>query len=61
MLKLAVISLVIAAVLAVLGFGGAAGTFVGLAKILFFIALAVFVLFLVLGMLAGKGIKDAID
>ncbi len=61
MLKLAVISLVVAAVLAVLGFGGAAGTFVGIAKILFFIALAVFVLFLVLGMLAGKGIKDAID
>ena len=61
MLKLAVISLVIAAVLAVLGFGGAAGAFVGIAKILFFIALAVFVLFLVLGMLAGKGIKDAID
>ena len=61
MLKFAVISLVIAAVLAVLGFGGAAGTFVGIAKILFFIALAVFVLFLVLGLLAGKGIKDAID
>ena len=61
MLKLAVISLVIAAVLAVLGFGGAAGTFVGIAKILFFIALAVFVLFLVLGLLAGTGIKDAID
>ncbi|ASY43195.1 MAG: DUF1328 domain-containing protein [Sphingobium sp.] len=61
MLKLALISLVIAGVLAILGFGGAAGTFVGIAKILFFIALAVFVLFLVLGMLAGKGIKDAID
>jgi len=61
MLKLAVISLVIAGILAILGFGGAAGTFVGIAKILFFIALAIFVLFLVLGMLAGKGIKDAID
>lgn len=61
MLKLALISLVIAAVLAILGFGGAAGTFVGIAKILFFIALAVFALFLFLGMLAGKGIKDAID
>ena len=61
MLKLAVISLVIAGILAILGFGGAADTFVGIAKILFFIALAIFVLFLVLGMLAGKGIKDAID
>ena len=48
-------------VLALLGFGGAAGTFVGIAKILFFIALAVFVVFLVLGILAGKGVKDAID
>ncbi|AUW56895.1 DUF1328 domain-containing protein [Sphingobium sp. SCG-1] len=61
MLKLAIISLVIAAVLGLLGFGGAAGTFVGIAKILFFIAIAVFVLFLILGLLAGKGIKDAID
>lgn len=61
MIKLAIISLVIAAVLALLGFGGAAGMFVGIAKILFFIALAVFVVFLVLGILAGKGVKDAID
>lgn len=61
MLKLAVISLVIAGILAILGFGGAAGTFVGIAKILFFIAIAIFALFLVLGLLAGKGIKDAID
>jgi len=61
MLKLALLSLVIAAVLALLGFGGAAGAFVGIAKILFFIAIAVFVLFLVLGLLAGKGVKDALD
>jgi uncharacterized membrane protein YtjA (UPF0391 family) len=61
MLKLALISLVIAAVLALLGFGGAAGTFVGIAKILFFIAIALFVIFLVLGLMAGKAVKDAID
>jgi uncharacterized membrane protein YtjA (UPF0391 family) len=61
MIRLAIISLVIAAVLAVLGFGGAAGTFVGIAKILFFIAIAIFALFLVMGLLAGKGIKNAID
>lgn len=61
MIKLAIISLVIAAVLALLGFGGAAGAFVGIAKILFFIAIAIFILFLVLGIMAGKGIKDAID
>ena len=61
MLKLALISLVIAGVLAILGFGGAAGTFVGIAKILFFLAIALFVIFLVLGILAGKGVKDALD
>ncbi|MFZ2998433.1 DUF1328 family protein [Sphingobium sp.] len=61
MLKLAFISLVIAGVLALLGFGGAAGTFVGIAKILFFIALALFALFLVLGIVAGRKIKDSLD
>ncbi|WP_150290410.1 DUF1328 domain-containing protein [Sphingobium estronivorans] len=61
MIRLAIISLVIAAVLAILGFGGAAGTFVGIAKFLFVLAIALFVIFLVLGLLAGKGIRDAID
>jgi uncharacterized membrane protein YtjA (UPF0391 family) len=61
MIRLAIISLVIAAVLALLGFGSAAGAFVGIAKILFFVAIALFVIFLVLGILAGKGVKDAID
>ncbi len=61
MIRLAIIALVIAAVLAVLGFGGAAGTFVGIAKLLVGIAIALFLIFLVLGLLAGKGIKDAID
>ena len=61
MIRLAIIALVIAAVLAVLGFGGAAGTFVGTAKLLFGVAIALFLIFLVLGLLAGKGIKDAID
>ena len=61
MIRLAIIALVIAAVLAVLGFGGAAGTFVGIAKLLFGVTIALFLIFLVLGLLAGKGIKDAID
>ncbi len=61
MLKLAVTFLVIGLVLALLGFGGVGGAFIGIAKILFFIAIALFVVFLVLGMLAGKGIKNAID
>lgn len=56
MIRLAIISLVIAAVLAILGFGGAAGTFVGIAKFLFFLAIALFVVFLVLGVMAGKKI-----
>jgi uncharacterized membrane protein YtjA (UPF0391 family) len=58
MIRLAIIALVIAAVLALLGFGGAAGTFVGIAKFLFFLAVALFVIFLVLGLIAGKKIAD---
>ncbi len=61
MLKWAVIFLVVGLVLGVLGFGGIGGAFVGIAKILFFIAIAVFVVLLVLGLIAGKGVKRAID
>ncbi|MDE0879537.1 MAG: DUF1328 domain-containing protein [Sphingomonas bacterium] len=61
MLKLAFLFLVIGAVLALLGFGGVGGAFIGIAKILFFIALALFVIFLVLGLIAGKAVKDVID
>jgi uncharacterized membrane protein YtjA (UPF0391 family) len=61
MIRLAILCLVVAAVAALLGFGGIAGTFVGIAKILFFVAVALFVIFLLLGVLAGKGIKDALD
>jgi uncharacterized membrane protein YtjA (UPF0391 family) len=61
MLKLAITFLVIGLVLAMLGFGGVGGAFIGIAKILFFIAIALFVIFLVLGLLAGKGIKNAVD
>jgi uncharacterized membrane protein YtjA (UPF0391 family) len=61
MLKLAVTFLVIGVVLALLGFGGVGGAFIGIAKILFFVAIALFVIFLVLGLLAGKGVKNALD
>ncbi|MBY8829562.1 DUF1328 family protein [Hephaestia mangrovi] len=61
MLKWAFIFLVIGLVLGVLGFGGIGGAFVGIAKILFFIALAIFLILLVLGLLAGKAIKDTLD
>jgi uncharacterized membrane protein YtjA (UPF0391 family) len=60
MLKLAIIFLVAGLVLGALGFGGIGGAFVGIAKILFFIALALFVIFLVLGLVAGKKVKDAV-
>lgn len=61
MLKLALIFLVAGLVLGALGFGGIGGAFVGIAKILFFIALALFLIFLVLGLVAGKKVKDAVD
>ena len=61
MLKLAITFLIIGLVLALLGFGGIGGAFIGIAKILFFIAIALFVIFLVLGLMAGKAVKDAID
>jgi uncharacterized membrane protein YtjA (UPF0391 family) len=61
MLKLAVIFLVAGLLLGALGFGGIGGAFVGIAKILFFIALALFLIFLVLGLVAGRKVKDAID
>jgi len=61
MIRWAIIFLVIGVVLALLGFGGLGGTFIGIAKLLFFVAIAVFVVLLVLGLLAGKGIKNAID
>jgi len=61
MIRLAIICLIVAAIAALLGFGGLAGTFVGIAKILFFAAIALFAIFLVLGLLVGKGISNAID
>jgi uncharacterized membrane protein YtjA (UPF0391 family) len=60
MLKLAIIFLVAGLVLGALGFGGIGGAFVGIAKILFFVALALFAIFLVLGLVAGKKVKDAV-
>lgn len=61
MIRLAITCLIIGLIAAVLGFGGIAGTFIGVAKILFFVGLALFLIFLVLGMKTGRGIADAID
>lgn len=61
MIKWAIIFLVLGLIAGLLGFTGIAGAAIGIAKILFFIAVALFVIFLVLGLMAGKGVKNAID
>lgn len=61
MLRWALFFLIAGLVLAVLGFGGIGGAFIGIAKILFFIAIAAFVIMLVLGLMAGRTVKNAID
>ena len=50
MLSWAVAFLVIALIAALFGFGGIAGTAVGIAKLLFFIFLAIFVISLIMGL-----------
>ncbi|WP_422061449.1 DUF1328 family protein [Sphingopyxis sp.] len=54
MFKWALIFAVVALVAALLGFGGIAGTAGGIAKILFFIGLALVVLFVILGAAAAR-------
>lgn len=49
MISWAITFLIIALIAAVLGFGGIAGTAVGIAKILFFVFIALFVLSLIFG------------
>jgi uncharacterized membrane protein YtjA (UPF0391 family) len=53
MMGLAVTLLIIALVAAVLGFGGIAGTAVGLAKIVFIVALVLFLISLLFGGFRG--------
>ena len=54
MLKPALIFLVLGLILGALGFGGIGGAFIGIAKFLFFVAIALFLIFLVLGVMAGR-------
>jgi uncharacterized membrane protein YtjA (UPF0391 family) len=56
MFKWALIFAVIALLAAVLGFGGIAGASAGIAKILFFIGLALVALLVILGAFAAKKI-----
>jgi uncharacterized membrane protein YtjA (UPF0391 family) len=56
MLYWAAVFLVISIIAAALGFGGIAGAAAGIAKILFGIFLALFILFLIIGWRAGRAI-----
>ena len=54
MLYYALVFLVIALIAGFLGFGGVAFAAAGIAKILFFIAIAIFVVLLVAGLMVGS-------
>jgi uncharacterized membrane protein YtjA (UPF0391 family) len=56
MLRWALIFLVVAIVAALFGFGGIATAAAGIAKILFYIALVIFLVMLILGLMAGRRI-----
>ncbi|MCS0495452.1 DUF1328 domain-containing protein [Ancylobacter mangrovi] len=56
MLGWALTFLVIALIAAVLGFGGIAGTAIGIAKIIFFVAIILFLISAVFGMMRGRGV-----
>ena len=57
MLRWAVIFLVLGLIAAALGFGGIGGAFIGIAKILFFLFIAIFLIMLVLGYTVFKGVS----
>ena len=57
MLKWALIFAVVALIAGALGFTGMAGAAAGIAKLLFFVAVIGFVLFLVLGAFVGRKIS----
>jgi uncharacterized membrane protein YtjA (UPF0391 family) len=54
MLKFALVCLVIALIAGALGFGGVAGAFIGIAKFLFGLFLALFVILLIAALVVGK-------
>jgi len=59
MLKWALIFLVVALIAGGLGFTGVAGAAMGIAKILFFLFLILFVAFLVVGLAVGRKITGS--
>jgi len=54
MLSWAILFLIVALVAAVLGFGGIAGTAVSIAKLIFFVAIALFLISAVLHLVRGR-------
>ncbi|MBO1323930.1 DUF1328 domain-containing protein [Acetobacter sp. TBRC 12305] len=56
MLKLALFFLVVSLVAGVFGFGGISSAAAGVAKILFFLAIILFVAFLVVALLFGRSV-----
>jgi uncharacterized membrane protein YtjA (UPF0391 family) len=55
-LKLALFFLVVSLVAGLFGFGGISSVAAGMAKILFFIGIVLFVVFLVLALIAGSAV-----
>jgi uncharacterized membrane protein YtjA (UPF0391 family) len=55
MLSWALTFLVIAIIAAIFGFGGIAGTAVGIAQVLFYIFIAIFVISTIFGLVRGRG------
>ena len=58
MLRWAFLFLVVALIAALFGFGGIASAAAGMAKVLFFIAIAIFVVMLLLAMAAGRRVTS---
>ena len=56
MLKAAIVFLVLGLILGALGFGGIGGAFVTIAQVLFFVAVGLFVLFLVLALISPSAL-----
>jgi uncharacterized membrane protein YtjA (UPF0391 family) len=54
MFSWAITFLIVALIAAVLGFGGIAGTAIELAKIVFFVAIVLFVISAILGLVRGR-------
>ncbi len=54
MISWAIAVLVIALIAAALGFGGIAGTAVGIAQIIFYVAIVLFVISIVAGLIRGR-------